>query len=119
MDVTVKRGALQNPVKIDKELKNTRWMVQFPGVVSVEAGKKTETFDGRLGKLGGLDTAEPWLLLTSSTSETSLKFTGRKYWSSSQYVPVIASKKAVKIDDVFSGIVAFDKVEVTSGKVKE
>lgn len=119
MDVTVKRGALQNPVKIDKELKNTRWMVQFPGVISVEAGKKTETFDGRLGKLGGLDTAEPWLLLTSPTSETSLKFTGRKYWSSSQYVPVITSKKAVKIDDVFTGIVVFDKVEVTNGKVKE
>lgn len=49
MDVKVKRGSMQNPLKLDK-LANTRWMLSFPGLVNIEGGKKEEGKDGRVGR---------------------------------------------------------------------
>jgi hypothetical protein len=49
MDVKVKRGSMQNPLKLDK-LANTRWMLSFPGLVNIDSGKKEEGKDGRVGR---------------------------------------------------------------------
>ncbi|GMH76946.1 hypothetical protein TrRE_jg1614, partial [Triparma retinervis] len=116
-DVKVKRGALQNPLKLNK-LANSRWLLSFPGLVNLEAMKKEEGKDGRMGRIGGLDTDAPWVVFDSGSG--SIKFSGTKYWSTEQFVPIIAHKKGVKVDDAFTGIIVFDTVLVEgSEKVGE
>jgi len=53
-DIKVRRGSLVNPVKVNTNLANTRWLISFPGVVKLDGIKKEEGKDGRMGRWGYL-----------------------------------------------------------------